>query len=353
MKIVIDGKFLTMKVAGIGRVCYELVIRIDKLLSSNDNVEILIPVGAKYIDPEFKNIKITQFGKNKQFIWQQYYLPKYIRKNHAFGVFLANNAPLFSHGLVMLHDISMVVNPSFFSKKNVLWARFLYKRIARRSKCILTVSNFTKHEIQRCFNIKDEKIEIIHPSWQHYKSIKTDSDILVKYNLKSKFYYFALGSISKNKNLDWILAQAKKNQKFVFVIAGDLHNEAFSKTDYDYKLLENIKIIGYVDDLTCKTLMKYSKAFLFPSFYEGFGIPPLEALSTGTDIVVSNIPVMHEVYGDSAYYVDPNNFDSELNSLLEEKKSEESKTKILDSYSWNGSALKLYKSIQKNMSLTN
>ena len=87
-------------------------------------------------------------------------------------------------------------------------------------------------------------------------------------------------------------------------------------------------------------LMQNCKAFLFPSFYEGFGIPPLEAMSTGCQIVVSDIPVMHEIFGDSVHYIDPNSADIDLKELLAQPVS--STAPILEKYSWEKSAKVLF-----------
>ena len=100
-----------------------------------------------------------------------------------------------------------------------------------------------------------------------------------------------------------------------------------------------MKLLGYVSDKEDKTLMRDCKAFLFPSFYEGFGIPPLEAISAGTkQVIVSDTEVMHEIFGDNVVYINPNNYEV---SLGEEMTSEIDREKILKRYSWAASAMEM------------
>ena len=103
--------------------------------------------------------------------------------------------------------------------------------------------------------------------------------------------------------------------------------------------------MGYVSDEEAKSLMQNCKAFLFPTFYEGFGIPPLEALSTGAKVVVSDSACMREIFDDCVYYVDPFNPCIDLNELLLNEVSPPDR--LLNKYSWKESAVKLYNIIKK------
>lgn len=105
-----------------------------------------------------------------------------------------------------------------------------------------------------------------------------------------------------------------------------------------------MKLIGYVKDEEAKTLMRDCEAFLFPVFYEGFGIPPMEALSAGAkEIIVSDIEVMHEVYENRAIYIDPYNYEYDFSELIKNKK--ERGNNPLAKYSWECSAELLYNTL--------
>ena len=111
------------------------------------------------------------------------------------------------------------------------------------------------------------------------------------------------------------------------------------RISFDFEVPDNLKFLGYVSDEEAKTLMRDCKAFLFPTFYEGFGIPPLEALSTGAKVVVSDASCIREIFENSVYYIDPYNSDIDLKKLLDTPV--ESSEKILNKFSWRKSAEEL------------
>ncbi len=152
-------------------------------------------------------------------------------------------------------------------------------------------------------------------------------------------FYFTLGSLSKRKNLKWILDYAKKNPDDLFAISGKPLNDLIPNELDQLKELKNIIFLGYLTDGQVKTLMSKCKAFIFPSYYEGFGIPPLEALSVGAKIIVSKAACLPEIYGNTAHYIDPNNPDVNLNQLLEQPV--ESPERILEKYTYDNAAEQL------------
>lgn len=103
--------------------------------------------------------------------------------------------------------------------------------------------------------------------------------------------------------------------------------------DSGVEKLDNVICTGYVSDSEARALMQYCRAFLFPSTYEGFGIPPMEALCMGAPVVLGDIPVLHEIYGNAAYYVDCDNADISIEQLLKQGGREAPET-VLSRYSW-------------------
>ena len=137
---------------------------------------------------------------------------------------------------------------------------------------------------------------------------------------------------------------AENNPNSTFVVAGKLDTKYFS----DNTCLENCPNIittGYITDSEMKSLMKHSKAFLYPSIYEGFGMPPMEAMSVGTKAIVGKASCLPEVYGDSVYYIDPWKFDINLSDLLSNKVSDTES--LLRNYSWNKTANAILERIRK------
>lgn len=158
---------------------------------------------------------------------------------------------------------------------------------------------------------------------------------LGKYGLEKDSYFFSMCSLEPNKNFKWIAETAKENPDRIFAVAGSINKDVFAD-GLGFECPENMRLLGYVSDEEAKTLMRDCSAFLFPTFYEGFGIPPLEALSAGAkNVVVSDTEDMHEVFGDAVSYVDPN----QVCSTFAERAAKNKKMKgTLSRYSWYTSA---------------
>lgn len=336
--IYINGKFLTQKITGVQRYAREIIKELDKLVNK-DEIIILVPNGVNN-DLNLTNIKVLKTGKLKGNLWEQISLPLYVMKHKGELLNLCNSAPIIHPDIITIHDVKIKARPNDFSENFLKWYNFMFKRIIPKSNMIITVSNFSKSEIMKYYHIDEKKIHVIYNAWQHFERIGYNINALNKYELEKNNYYFAMSSLEPNKNFKWIAEVAKRNQDEIFAIAGSINKKIFDE-GLGFECPKNMKLLGYISDKEAKTLMKYTKAFLFPSFYEGFGIPPLEALSAGTKkIIVSDIPVMHELFGENINYIDP--YDNMYDLSKYELKEINSK-EILSEYLWNKSAIKLYR----------
>ena len=127
------------------------------------------------------------------------------------------------------------------------------------------------------------------------KDIRHDKNIIHDLCLSGKDFYFSLGSKSPHKNYKFIIECAKNNPDDIFVVSGNMNNSVFNNVKEEEEI-KNVIYTGYLNDEQLVTLYKECKAFIFPSLYEGFGIPPLEALTVGCKkIILSNIPVFKEI----------------------------------------------------------
>ena len=341
MKIIINGRFLTQRITGVQRYAREILAELDKIIAPNE-AELAISAKTSEI-PEYNNIKVVKTGIFENLLWEHISFPLYVAKNNGIALNLCNTAPIFSTGIVCIHDVKIKVRPCDFSKKFLMWYRLLFANECKNAYKIITVSEFSKKEIIKYYKVAPEKITVISNAWQHYERIEYDEKTLEKYKLRKKQYFFAIGSLEPNKNLKWIAQIAVKNPEESFVVAGSINNEIFSN-GLGFNCPDNINLLGYICDEEAKTLMRDCKAFLFPSFYEGFGIPPLEAMSVGCkSIIVSDTEIMHEIFSDNVNYIDPLNFDYDIQCLT---KNISSSQKILDKYSWKKSAMTLYNLIR-------
>ena len=336
-KIIINGRFLTQRITGVQRYAREICAELDKLVKP-DEIIMAVPPETTNI-PEYKNIKVVKVGMFHNRLWEHISFPLYVLGQKAISLNLCNVAPLLSPGIVCIHDMKIKATPQFFSTKFLLWYRLLFFNATKRAKKIITVSNFSKSEIIKYYGVDEDKIVVAPNGWQHFARVNYDENALSKYGLVKDSYYFAMSSLEPNKNFKWIAEQAVKNSNELYVVAGSINDKVFSE-GLGFKCPDNMKLIGYVSDEEAKTLMRDCNAFLFPSIYEGFGIPPLEAMSAGAKrIIVSDIPVMYEIFESVFEY----NANTNVHDIV--ISSNKIALRILIKYSWNKSAKLIIKSI--------
>jgi glycosyltransferase involved in cell wall biosynthesis len=347
-RVIINGEYFCNKLTGIERFAYEITMRLDEI-SKKDEIGIIISSDAKNV-PSFKNLKMIKYEKNitSYPIWQQFILPGILWKMKAISLDFGNACSLFYPGITFLHDIYCEMFPGDFRTKREKHERFyfrvLYRIIAYRAKKIATVSYFSRDQIASKYHIYPKKIAVIYSSWDHYKNIKSDRSIFDDFPVLSKPFYFSLGSLSKRKNIKWIIDYARKHPESLFALSGTSLNTV-KVDELSDSIPANIVMLGYLADGKVKALMEKCKAFVHPAYYEGFGLPPLEALSCGAQIIISNAASLPEIYGNTAHYIDPFNTDVNLDELLSQPV--EPPDEILQKYSYDTSARQVYELIQK------
>lgn len=350
-KILINGRFLTQGVTGVQRYATEVVYALDKLIEENIindvDFEILVPKNYK---PNIllENISIKKVGILTGHLWEQLELPIYTKSNKLIN--LCNTAPILKKKQILtIHDAAVYTNKNSYNWYFILWYKLLYKTLTYRLKDIITVSEFSKKEIIKYCNIKDSsKITVIYEGKEHIINSSTDNNILLKNGLQKDKYLLAVSSLSPNKNFHSIVKAIEDldNKDFDIVIAGGSDPRIFSKTDDG--LLNNVKYVGYVTDEELKSLYLHSACFIFPSLYEGFGLPPLEAMACGCPVIASNTSSIPEVCDDAVIYCDPRDSntikiaiekimgDNQLRDKLRQKGQIQS-----NKFSWTNTAIEL------------
>lgn len=334
--IVINGKFLSQKVTGVQRYAREILNEMDRICDGK-NIVLLAERSAVDI-PEFKNIRVIKYGRLTGNPWEQISLPLYVLKHKALCVNLCNMAPILTPHITVIHDVSFRVNRNFFSGAFALWYNFVFSLAIRKIRQIVTVSEFSRKEICRAYKKDFSNITVTYNGWQHFDRISFDENALSKYGLEKNRFYFAMSSMAPNKNFRWIAENARQNPDTIYAVSGSVNKKVFGDI-FDFDIPSNLKFLGYVSDNEAKTLMRDCRAFLFPTFYEGFGIPPLEALCVGAEAVVSDASCMREIFGEYVHYIDPNNPGINLNALL--KRRCPPPDALFKKYSWKTSAEKL------------
>jgi len=333
---VINGTVLCDNITGIPRYVYETVVRLDKLIEGTGlDVRIAYRDDGRPIHlPELKNIRLVPLKAVKYF-YNLAVLPAYLRRTHAFYVGLASDMLLTKRSVVVLHDIRPLVmdtDKGFFRFK--FWVHCLStKWFAQR---VFTVSDNQRHLISEKLGIPLDKIGITYNGWEHMKGVTPDESIFDKMpGVVRGEYYYALGSLAKHKNFKWIREVARRNPDKTFVVAGGKDLRAFGD-DTEAKDTHNVFYPGYVSDAENAALMKHCKLFLHPAVFEGFGIPPLEALALGAPIALANATCLPELYGDTARYFDPYDYDTDLDKLAAQPVA--APDEVLQKYSWDRTA---------------
>ena len=337
--IVVNGRFMEDRMKGLVRYARELLDAMDPLADGNTDIVLLIPPTAHDV-PGYKNIRVVQAGTKGGVLWEQTTLRKYVRKHpDSICLNLCNVTPLFVRpGATAILDIMYKVNPSHFTTfRNRLsraWHCLQYSYIMGHEQKIITISDFCKREIEKHYPRAAGKIEVIPCAWQHVREYAESSDWQERYPfLEDGRYFFSLATLAKNKNGGWIIEAARTNPGETFVMAGGRYETEYSE------IPDNVHLLGYISDEDACALIKHCKAFIFPSVYEGFGLPPLEALALGAEVISSDRASLPEVLGSSVHYIDPMDTDVDIDALIREET--QSADAALSRYSWETSAAKL------------
>jgi glycosyltransferase involved in cell wall biosynthesis len=223
--------------------------------------------------------------------------------------------------VIVVHDLSPVLFPRYFSIKRRLWHWLInFRKVINDFDKIITVSKNTKRDVLELYGASSEKVDVIYSGLEGRYQVLPENDISLietksKYNLPDKFIFF-LGTLEPRKNVDGLIRAynifRKNNEElndYKLVIAGSrgwIYRHIFQELKKSpYR--QDIQFIGYVDNDDKVALYNLADLFVFPSFYEGFGFPPLEAMACGTPTVTSFVSSMPEVVGEAALMIDPYN----------------------------------------------
>ena len=348
--IIISGGILEAKnMSGIPRYSYEVIKHLDELLErdeQNIDIRIYYQTDRTINVDKLHKIKMCPLErKRKKFRLQV--LRKYIKNQNGISCNFANDVQIYRNGIVCVHDMRPLDTRLYDTPK--LRREFLCLKysIKLMNSTVVTVSEYSKKEICRICRMPEDKVHVIPNGWEHITKIEEDVTIFDRLsNVKRENYFYSIGSVARHKNFKWIYEIARRNPEEMFVVAGNI-DKSFWKIDISEMKLNNMVFCGYVSDQENKALMQSCKAFLFPSKYEGFGIPPLEALALGKKIIISNATCLPEIFGSSAAYFDPDDYNVDLESMMNQKV--EGREKVLEKYTWKNAAklwMKLFVQMQ-------
>lgn len=307
-RIFINGRFLTQPVAGVQRYARELMRQFDILIGDNASpplVELicLIPP-EKIVMPAWNNIELKIVGINKGKIWEQIDLPFFLKGQLLFSP--ANIGPFYYRNqVVTLHDASVFAVPEAYSPAFRTKYKFVFRQLVTKARSIITDSKFSQDELAKYLHVPSERFQVIYLGADHLNYVQADHHLLEKYSLHKKPYILMVASVSPHKNYARVIEAIKLVRADVqFVFVGGNYQNIFNTVDLS-SLPKNVCWLGGITDSELKTLYENAVGFIFPSLYEGFGIPPLEAMQCGCPVLCSATASLPEVVGEAALYFDP------------------------------------------------
>ncbi|WP_342241527.1 glycosyltransferase family 4 protein [Inquilinus sp. OTU3971] len=235
----------------------------------------------------------------------------------------ANTGPVARRRqVVTIHDMSPVDHPEWFTPRFAAWYKMIVISVARRAARVLTVSQFSAGRIAELSGRPLDRIDVAYPGVDPRFFDAAPGEALARYDLAGRPYVLIIGTLEPRKNLEraieaWRLAQPKLGPDAVLAIGGGLSNQRIFKDAALGAEIPNVRLLGYVDDALLPGLYAGASAFLYPSVYEGFGLPPLEALAAGAPVVTSRDTVMAEIVGPAALLVDPHDAGAIADGLVE------------------------------------
>ena len=338
MKIGIDGRELIKDdMTGIGRYLHNFLEFV--LQEKSDHAFVVYGNQNTKIDFVRPNLKIEIIPEKNTLFWDNVTLSRCISRDKVDILFSPfDKAPIFSSipFIITIHDVLF----SIVSKKGYK-SRGLYnkiyklsrKMIAKKAHLIITVSQHSKRDIAQKWGIPDNKIKVIpncvSKRFNPVESLELISKVKANYGVK-KDYILYVGNFKPHKNVSLLVeafAQLPENliDKYQLVLSGklDKYSERLNDMVKNFNLKDDVVFTGLVYDKDLPVLYSGATIFVFPSLYEGFGLPPLEAMACGTPVICSNATSLPEVVGDSGVLFDPRmpkNFVTAMKSLLSDHK---------------------------------
>ncbi|MDE5446982.1 glycosyltransferase [Bradyrhizobium sp. CSA207] len=307
MKLFINGRFLSQKLTGVQRYAAEMVKAIDSLLASDQSPASLRAAEWQLLVPgetsevlNLTRIKVRKIGRLSGHAWDQIELARAAAGGRLIS--LANSGPVFHRDhIVVIHDAQVFRRPDFFSWRYLAVHRTMDRLLARRAR-IGTVSVFSRSELAATLGLSKTDIPIFPNSAEHFASTVPDPGILDRLGLQTSKYFLFVGSKTKNKNLTVAIEAARllERKDIPLVIVGGDNSKVFQDNLGESE--SGLLLAGRLTDGEIAALYAHALAFVFPSLYEGFGVPPLEAMIFGCPVIASTADAVMETCGEAAAY---------------------------------------------------
>lgn len=298
MPIYVNGRFVVQPLSGVQRFATEITRAMQS--RAPELVKVLTPqTGMRAA------LGSRAVGRWQGQAWEQLELPRHARDGILLN--LGNTAPVFGRQqIVVIHDAGIFQTPQSYSAGFRLWYRLLHNVLARSGTRIVAVSEFTRQELAKFLHIPAGRVSVISEGADHMARLNARDSVLESARLAPQQYVLAVGNLAVHKNLGALtqLAALLAERGLRLVITGGFDNSTFAGSA-SHRLPADAIYVGRVSDEALKALYASAACFVFPSLYEGFGLPAVEAMACGCPVVAADVPGLRETCGDAALYCDP------------------------------------------------
>jgi glycosyltransferase involved in cell wall biosynthesis len=308
--ITINGRFLGQPLSGVQRFARELTLALDRKIAAGAVPAALRGAAWKLavprntpVDLSLSAIAVDAFASGPGHLWEQTALLAHARRDRLIG-FGGSGPLLHRRQAVVIHDVTIFRHPQSFKRSYRLLHGLLGSVLTRTAK-IGTVSEFSRDELSSVFHVPTDGIDVVYNAVDHFAAVRPDETIIERLGLSHNGYFLLVGTMKPNKNLDFAIRafEALNDAGLKLVVVGGTAPTVFESKGRQSN--SNLLFPGRLTDAEIAALERDATAFIFPSLYEGFGIPPLEAMTQGCPVLAADIPAVREASGTAALYFDP------------------------------------------------
>lgn len=325
MRIGINGRFLVAKRTGVQRAAYNLVKTLFDIDTENEYVlftgEDQAEEWRKYPNVTLVTSPLKVGGNLRNHLWEQFVLPR-LAKKHRIDILHspANMAPLFYNGasVVHIHDLCFVVNPQWYSYTFHTAYNIAIPRLAKKATRVVTNSNNSRNDLLQFYNVDASKVRLIYWAVDQTFGQKELPSVDI---ISESDYILYVGSLEPRKNIGNLIEAFERMRsrnpdlKTKLVLIGG-ESPLFADVRLQIKTYhQDVVFKGFVSDEELRAYYRHAQAVAYPSLYEGFGLPPLEAMASGAPVVTSNTSSLPEVVGNAALMVSPYDCDQLADTL--------------------------------------
>jgi glycosyltransferase involved in cell wall biosynthesis len=312
--MIVNGRFLQQRLTGVQRFAREMVGALDDLLEGGAHgCTLMTP--APGTDQRYRNIAVRAVGRLSGQGWEQLELPRFAGRE--FLLNLGNAAPLLHRRqAVVLHDAGVYAVAGSYKPLYRRWALLQHRAFIAAGVKIFTVSEFSRRELAHHLRLAPERIDVLGEGCDHMLRVAADNRIIDRLRLSQHAFCLTVGSLAPHKNFAALATTAARldGMGARLVIVGQPDDRLFSGGVAMPQ--RAITFTGAVTDGELRALYERAAVFVFPSIYEGFGLPPLEAMICGCPVVVARAGSLPEVCADAALYADAGDGDDIANQVV-------------------------------------